>query len=179
MVVLLPACNLFHYTQPVTPAASQRGNGMNFTAVQRGAHTLSVTVGRVQVRHTDTVTDVNINWDISSIYTMLCTGSVFDLVRTGLTFAIQTRLEAEVLHHCHSKRVICLLCFHTTALGFRQQMMCNHTCLLLRLYHICSGKSPKSIERSGNMDSLSKVPDSVIHETVTTNKHGLSSVSRE
>ena len=54
MVVLLPACNLFHYTQPVSPAASQRGNGMNFTAVQRGAHTLSVTVGRVQVRHTDT-----------------------------------------------------------------------------------------------------------------------------
>ena len=45
-----------------------------------------------------------------------------------------------------------------------------HTCLPLRLYRICSGKkSSKSIGRSGNADSLSKVPDSVIHETTTTN----------
>ena len=35
------------------------------------------------------------------------------------------------------------------------------TCLLLQLYHIWSWKS---IACSGNMDSLSKVPDSVFHE---------------
>ena len=50
----------------------------------------------------------------------------------------------------------------------------EHKCLPLQLYHICSGKSAKSIGRSGNTDSLSEVPDSVIHETTTTNKHGLS-----
>ena len=48
-----------------------------------------------------------------------------------------------------------------------------HTCLPLWLYRICSGKSSKSIGRSRNTDSLSKVPDSVIHETTTTNKHAL------
>ena len=44
-----------------------------------------------------------------------------------------------------------------------------HTCLLLQLYGICSGKSSKSIRHSGNTDSLSKVLDPVIHETITTN----------
>ena len=38
------------------------------------------------------------------------------------------------------------------------------TCLPLWLYHICSWKSWKSIGCSGNSDSLSKVPDSDIHE---------------
>ena len=33
-----------------------------------------------------------------------------------------------------------------------------------------SGKSSKSMGRSGNTDSLSKVPDSIIHETTTINK---------
>ena len=54
----------------------------------------------------------------------------------------------------------------------------GHTCLLLRLYRICSRKSSKSIARSGNRDSLTKVPDSLIHEK-TTNKHSLSDFSRE
>ena len=39
-----------------------------------------------------------------------------------------------------------------------------HTCLPLWIYRICSWKSWKSIMRSRNMDSLSKVLDSVIHE---------------
>ena len=36
-----------------------------------------------------------------------------------------------------------------------------HTCLLLWLYHICFWKS---VECPRNTDSLSKVPDSVVHE---------------
>ena len=39
-----------------------------------------------------------------------------------------------------------------------------HACIPLQLYRICFWKSWKSIARSGNTDSLSKVPDSVIHE---------------
>ena len=42
-----------------------------------------------------------------------------------------------------------------------------HTYLPLQLYHICFGKSSKSVERSGNTDGLSKVPDSVIYDTTT------------
>ena len=43
------------------------------------------------------------------------------------------------------------------------------TCLPLRLYRTCSGKSSKSLGCSRNTDSLSKVPDSVIHAKITTN----------
>ena len=39
-----------------------------------------------------------------------------------------------------------------------------HVCLPLQLYHICSGKSSESIGHSRNTDSLSKVPDSLIHK---------------
>ena len=40
----------------------------------------------------------------------------------------------------------------------------DHTCLPLRLYCIYSRKSWKSLARSGNTDSLSKVLKSVVHE---------------
>ena len=49
----------------------------------------------------------------------------------------------------------------------------------LRLYRICSRKSAKSTGCCGNTDSLSKVPDSLIYEKTTTNKHGLSDFFRE
>ena len=51
-----------------------------------------------------------------------------------------------------------------TVAALRWILCCRRTCLPLRLYRICSRKSSKSIGRSGNMDSLSKVPDSLIHE---------------
>ena len=53
-----------------------------------------------------------------------------------------------------------------------------HTCLPLQLYRVCSWKSWKSMVRSGNTDSLSKVPDSVLHEN-NNNEHGLSDWSWE
>ena len=66
-------------------------------------------------------------------------------------------------------------------LYFARDSPCDYnkqTCLPLRLYHTCSGKSSKSIGHSGNTDIISKVPDSVINE-MTTNKHSLSSFPQE
>ena len=99
---------------------------------------------------------------------------------TLMTPSKDTMMQLLIWHsisHCKDWNGVNL--WHTSALRGCTPTTLSPTCLPLQLYHICSGKSSKSIGRSGNTVSLSKVLGSLIHETTITNKHSLSDFSQE